>query len=60
MLRSHSEHVSYIPTNPILCLQLAIIWERILEVSSQVKEVKLGKVTLPVNQIANLSLSKCR
>jgi hypothetical protein len=42
------------------CPQLAIIWERILDGSWQVKEVKLGKVVLQVNQLANLSLTKCR
>jgi hypothetical protein len=41
-------------------LQLTLIWEKILEGGSQVKEVKLGKVLLAVHQINNLSLSKCR
>jgi len=40
--------------------QLALIWEKVLEGGSQVREVRIGAVTLPVSQIPNLSLSKCR
>ena len=41
-------------------MQLALIWTKVLESGSQVKEVRLGSVSLPVNQVTNLSLSKCR
>ena len=37
-----------------------MIWEKVLEGGSQVREVRIGAVTLPVSQIPNLSRSKCR
>ena len=41
-------------------MQLAVLWSGVLKVGSLVKEVKLGRATLKIDHIQNLSLDKHR